>query len=494
MTTETRPSAALPAIDVPRFALLPVAIIAGVVGLVHLALSFPDGRWFDEELMLAIGRHHLDWGSADQPPLVPLLAALADAVAPDQQWVMRLPAVLATAAAVVVAALIARELGGDARAQTLTALAQATTFWGNLAGHWLAPYTLETVQWLVIGWLVVRWTRVRDDRLLLVLGVVVGIAAETKFQVMGLAVVLLVAVALCGPRELLRRPLLWAGAAVAAAIAAPTLVWQAAHGWPQFAMSSIVAAEAQYLYGGRVGVAVGLVVMAGPMGAFLAVYGTGRLLRDARWRFLGVTAVVLVLAFAAAPGRPYYLDGLYGLLAAAGALGLQRRREAGRTRWRRAAWPATALSAALAVFALVASVQLANPATPERIAIGTAAAYDALPGPLRDRTAIVGGSYIYAAYVDAYSGRLGLPQAYSVNRSYGYFTPPPEDLDAALYVGSDPAELRGSFAAARPVARIGGEGATGLAGEDVGTPVWLLTGRQEPWSRIWLRDRHLDVS
>ena len=34
--------------------------------------------------MLAIGRNHLDWGSADQPPVNPLLAALMDTIAPGR--------------------------------------------------------------------------------------------------------------------------------------------------------------------------------------------------------------------------------------------------------------------------------------------------------------------------------------------------------------------------------------------------------------------------
>jgi hypothetical protein len=70
---------------------------------------------------------------------------------------------------------------------------------------------------------------VRDDRLLLVLGLVIA-TAMAKFQVMLLCLVLLVAGAICGPRDLLRRPLLWAGAALAALIAAPTLIWQHLHG------------------------------------------------------------------------------------------------------------------------------------------------------------------------------------------------------------------------------------------------------------------------
>ena len=108
---------------------------------------------------------------------------------------------------------------------------------------------------MLLVWLLIRWQRVRDDRLLLALGVVIGIAAMTKFQVMLLCLVLLVAVAIWGPRELLRRPLFWAGAALAALNAAPTLIWQHLHGWPQFRMTPVVAGEAEALYGGRPGIA-----------------------------------------------------------------------------------------------------------------------------------------------------------------------------------------------------------------------------------------------
>ncbi len=236
--------------------------IAGVVALLHCAASAFGGYWFDEVYMLAIGRYHLEWGSADQPPMAPALAALMDAIAPGSLVALRLPAVLATAGAVVVAGLIARELGCDRRAQGLTAAAQATALWTTLAGHWLTPYTLEPVQWLLLIWLLVRWVRLRDDRLLLVLGVVAGVAALTKFQVLLLCLVLVVAVAAVGPRALLRRPLLWVGAGIGAALAAPTLVWQYMHDWPQLRMAPVVAGEAEALYGGRSGIAVQLIVFA----------------------------------------------------------------------------------------------------------------------------------------------------------------------------------------------------------------------------------------
>ena len=462
-----------------------VSAVAAVVAVAQLVAAARGGYWFDEVYMLAIGRHHLDWGSADQPPVVPLLAALTDRVAPGSIVALRVPAIVATAAAVVVAALIARELGGDRRAQVLTAGAQATALWAAFAGHWLTPYTVEPVQWLVLVWLLVRWIRVRDDRLLLALGVVVGVAAETKFQVLLLCAVLTVAVLAFGPRELLGRPMLWLGAGVAVLITLPTLLWQAAHDWPQLQMGPVVAGEADALYGGRAGIALVLLLVPGVVGVPLTFYGLWRLLRVPglrSYRFLAVTFVVLYVFFVATAGRPYYLAGLDGFLAAAGAVGLQHRREAGRARLQWVAWPAYGLAIAAAVAALVVSTSVTPPGAGEDIARGTAAAYAALPPEQQARTVVMGQSYIIAAYLDGYSSAYGLPQAYSSNRSYGYFPPPPDSADAVLYVGSTPDEVAPYFADVREVADAGAAGR-----------VWLGTGRREAWASIWPRIRHLTV-
>ncbi|RDI63930.1 glycosyltransferase family 39 protein [Nocardia pseudobrasiliensis] len=475
---ESRPSA--PA--VPALAARPVIAIAAVVALAHLACGFGRGYWFDEAYMLAIGRHHLDWGSADQPPIAPALAAALDWLAPDSPVVIRIPAILATAAAVLVAALIAREFGGDRRAQIITALAQATALWATLTGHWLTPYTLEPVQWLLLLWLLVRWVRVRDDRLLLALGLVVGIAAETKFQVLLLCVMLGVSALVFGPRELARRPMLWAGAGLALLIALPTLVWQARHDWPQLRMGPVVASEAAALYGGRPGVAVALIIMAGVAGTVLALYGLWQLLRARElraYRFVGVTAVALYVFFVATDGRPYYLGGLYGILFAAGAIGFQRRRLAGgRLRW--AVWPAGVLSVAAAAGMLVVSVSADDPGPGEKIAGRTMTAYRQLSPRERDSTVVVGESYIVAAYLDVYGHDL--PPVYSTNRSYGYFPPPPDSARDALYVGKAPDELRDRFASCRK-----------LFDDDEEQQQWLCTDRRDSWKVLWPRLRHLDM-
>ncbi|GAA0539416.1 glycosyl transferase family 39 [Saccharopolyspora subtropica] len=469
--------------DIAPLAKWPVFTVAGLVAAAHVAVAPLGGFWIDEAYMLAAGKFHPDWGYVDQPPLVPLLAAAMDRLAPGSLVVLRLPAALATAAIVVLTALLAREFGGDRRAQVIAAGAGATGLWMAFVGHWVAPYTFEPALWLVLTWLLVRWVRFRalgraDDRLLLLFGVGVGVTMQVKFQVAILCVALLISVLLVGPRDILRRPMLWGGAGIALVIAAPTLIWQALHGWPQLKMGAVVASESPMLSGGRSGTALSLVIYAGVAGSALLLIGLWRLLRSPElrtYRFFAVTTVLLYGFFVATAARPYYLIGLYGVATAAGVLGLQRRRETRRTRLRWTAWPVFALSTAAAGYMLWASTMTTSMfgvPTANSMASDTSVAYLSLPPEQRARTAVVGDSYIVASMLE-----VGLPQppygeVYSPHRGYGYFGPPPEQADTVLFVGTDPSALRERFADVRQV----GFGQV---------PVFLCTGRQGSWAEIW---------
>ncbi len=79
-------------------------------------------------------------------------------------------------------------------------------------------------------------------RVWLAVGLAAGIGLENKtllaFYLAALAVALLAA----GPRAALRSPWLWVGVAVALALWAPNLWWQATHGWPIGELPTAIAA------------------------------------------------------------------------------------------------------------------------------------------------------------------------------------------------------------------------------------------------------------
>ncbi len=487
-------------VRVAKLARVPVLAMAGAVGLLLLVTSGRYGYFGDELYFLAAGRH-LAWGYADQPPALPLLAHLVDALAPGSLVVFRLPATLATAAGVVVAALIARELGGGRHAQVLTAGTFAIS--GQLlgTGHYLATSTFDPLLWTVLCWLLVRWVRTRADGLLVWAGVVTAVAVNVKFLVLAFWLVAGICVLVFGPRGLLRRPLLWAGALIAAAGAAPTVVWQAAHGWPQLEMNAAISAEVEQVYGGRLMFLPGMLAGAGiVVGAVLLLYGVWRLLRSPElraYRFLGAATAGLTAVFLATGGRSYYVAGMFAVCWAAAAVSLEAGAAARWWRWV-ATWPVYAVSALIAVpFALpvvpvswLGRAPAPGFATAEigwpDVAASVARAYRQVPDPAR--TAIVTGFYWHAAALDRFGRPLGLPEPYSGSRGYWDLGTPPEGSRDVLFVGDDPAVLAGHFAAITPAGRIDDGPGFGQ-----GTALWLATGRAGPWSAVWPRMRDLGV-
>jgi hypothetical protein len=487
-----------PVRELPGFRRGPVLAVAAAVGVVLTAVSGRYGYFGDELYFVAAG-HHLDWGYADQPPLLPLIALLMDTVAPGSVAALRIPATLAIVTAVVLAALLAREFGGGGRAQLLAAGAVAVSPGFLATGHLLATSTIDPVVWIAVTYLLVRWVRTRSDRLLLAAGLVTAVGLQAKFLIVAFWGVALVAVAVCGPRELLRRRALWAGAAIAALTTVPTLVWQARNGWPQLEMGRIVAAESVYA-GGMLGfLPLGFFAFGLLIGSVLGVVGLVRLLRTPELRFLGVTALGVSLLFMVAGGRPYYIAGVLPLLWAAGAARVERVRPAAWWRWV-PTWPVYALTAAAVLWGNVLPIQPVSFHADQPLQIGNfqrdeigwpavvadvQAAHRALPPDVAPDAVVVTGDYWTYSAIQKFAPEL---RSFSFSRGAAWFGVPPEDSDAVVFVG-DPSAIASGFG---QVERIGAlDNDERVANLVQGTPIHLLTERRLAWAQLWESARHL---
>lgn len=490
----------LPA-EPPPVARAPLALLAGAVLAVMLIGSRNYGYFFDEAYFVVAGRDHLAAGYFDQPPLIPLLAGALDHLAHGNLVILRLPAALAVTAITLLAGLTARELGGRAWAQVFAGAAVAMSLVSGV-GHWLATYSLDPLWWTLIGYLLVRWTRTRRDRLLLLAGVVTALSLLTKFLVPALWIAVAMGALACGPRRLLTRPALWAGAGIAVIAILPTLWWQSGHDWAYTRMGAVVRAE----WPGGPGFAlVGLFGAGLLIGLPLLLVGLIALLRSPRYRFLGVALVLVVAAIVLTHGRAYYLASVYALPMAAGAAAVERwaaRRVAGRT-VRRGLVRAVA---GLVLIASAASWVMASPVWSPAVAeqLGTppfrapattivegdtmlknlsdtvVGAYRSLPPQDLQGLAIVAESYPFAAAVDFFGRDEGLPRAYSGHRAYYYFGRPADDTRSVLWIGEPSAVLDGAFAHRRAVPAPG----------DTGDPIaQLYTGRTVAWPQLWERLR-----
>ena len=479
--------------DVAR---LELACLAGGVVLLLASVAGRYGYHRDELYFLRAGREPA-FGYVDQPPLSPLLAHAADLLSGGSLVGIRLPSAFAAGLTVLCTGLIARELGGGRSAQMLAAGCMAVSSILLGTGHLLSTTTFDLLAWTVLSWLIVRGLR-DGGRVWLAAGAVTGVALQNKLLPLFLLGALILGVLAVGPRTILRSRWTWLGCLVAVTLWTPNLVWQAANGFPQLALSRAIAAGSSGSSEPWYAFLPYQVLLIGPLLTPLWAVGWWHLARDPAlrtWRAFALAYPVLAIVFMATGGKPYYLAGLYPVLLAAGAEPVVRWATA-RARRARTALLAAALLVSLAVSALVVLPvvpvgKLARTPVPAvyydagetvgwpELATAVAAARDRIPA--EQPVAVVTANYGEAGAVDRFLPRLG--PAHSGHNAYGTWGPPPEDVESLIIVGWPEQRVRESFGRVELAARV--DNGVGLDNDEQNAPVWIARDRRAPWSVLW---------
>jgi hypothetical protein len=490
-----------------------------------MAVSARYGYVRDELYFLSAGQH-LAFGYVDQPPLTPLLARLGAALGGNTLAGFRVLPALALGALVVMTALMSGRLGAGRTGQVLAALAAATC--GEYLGamHELTTTTPDFVFWAATLLLVMKLLASQDPRWWVAIGGCAGLASEAKWNIVFLLAALAAGFLVTDARRLLRSRYLLTGALIAAALAAPDLIWQAAHGWPGLEVFRALQTEAGH---NRLVYWPAQIFYTGVVLTPLWAAGAAWSLRSAAARPFRPVAIACVSVIAlqfVLGGKAYYSGAAYTFLLAAGCLPLERRlgrrrasradrparggRRAGPAFWlpafripafsTPAFWAAaamvagSALGAPVALPVLPARVLHAVPlqkinydlgeeiSWPSLVALA-AREYRALPAAQRARTTILTGNYGEAGAIDRYGPGDGLPEAYSGANNFWLWGPPPAGDSAAIAVNFDPALLRREFAHVRRVATF--RNGLGVADDEQGVPVFLATGLRSSWARAW---------
>ena len=470
-------------------------IAAGAVFVLLVVFSGRYGYHRDELYFVAAG-HHLAWGYPDQPPFVPALARLMTAIAPHSLPVLRLPSAFAIAGVVLLTARLARELGAGRGARTLAAAAMATCPVVFGAGHLLSTTTFGLLAWAAALFLVVRVLRTRQDRLLVPLGVVVGIGLLDNDLVAFLMAGLVVGVLIAGPRDLFRSPWLWLGSVIAVAMWTPYLVWQARNGWPQLDVARSIASGGSGTSEPRWALLPFQLIMGNLWLTPIWVVGLVHLLRrpELRWaRAGGWCWIALVVAFTVLGGKPYYLSGMLPVLFAAGA-------QPSLDWARRKSWRMRSLVVGGTISALI-PLPVTLPLVPVSALHNTPVVdmnYDAgetvgWPVYVREITNLVrraesagtNGVVILASnYGEAGAiERYGHVTAYSGDMGFWWWGPPPDEQTSVVAVGYDGDYLRRFFQRCVLGARL--DNHQDVDDDEQGQPVYACGGQLEPWPTVW---------
>jgi hypothetical protein len=438
-----------------------------ITAALHLATAGRYDMMRNELYFLACGRHPA-FGYADQPPLVPLIAAATQLFSPSV-WLLRLPAVIAAVALIPLCVAFTRLIGGNRTATVIAAIAAATA--PGLAGvtTLLTTATFEPIAWTACAYLITRAVLREDRRALLWAGLVAGLSMQAKYGIVMWLVPLTLGVLATPARRLLGWRATWAAVLIAAMIAAPSLIWQAANGWPFLA---IIAHHTRGVITGgpvrfEIGQMLALNLVLAPLwlAGIVAPFMSGRLkpVRFLSIAFVGATAINL-----ATGGKDYYLFAAYPSMLVVGAVVCARL-----WHWVVGVW----MAAALANFALVAPIIFPlldpprlfrllehshlRPAPDETAAIGApltqvfsdelgwralaqhvAGVYRSLPPAERGRTAIFANNYGEAAAIDIHGPSLGLPPAISGDNQYFLWGPRGYDGSTVIVINGVPEHWR----------------------------------------------------
>ena len=484
----------------PRLA---VILVAAAAFAAEMAVSTRYGYHRDELYFLEAGRHPA-FGYVDQPPLTPLAARLGALLFANSLAGLRVLAALGLSALVLITAGMSRILGAGRAGQVLAAVCAASCAEFLGAMHLITTTTLDFVAWGVLLYLVLRLLDSAQPRWWLAIGLCTGVAAEAKWTIWFLAASVVAGFAVTPQRRLLRSRYLLLGALIAVALAAPDLIWQAAHGWPNldvFRSLHTAAGHNRATYWQAQVLFTGLALA--PIWVTGLVWGLRRgQARRFRPAVIGA-AIAIALQFLLG-GKAYYSGGAYTVLLAAGSVPAGRWLFPGTGRhWGR--WGLVAAGAAVTLAGVPIAIPVLPAATLHTVPLQNinydlaetiawprevrliAREYDALPAAQRARTALLAGNYGEAGAIDRFGPALGLPQAHSGANNFWLWGPPPAADHSALVISLDPSFLHREFRHVRQIATF--YNGLGVADDEQGSPVYLATGLREPWARAWLAFR-----
>jgi hypothetical protein len=483
----------------PRLAIALIAL--GAIAL-ELAVSARYGYVRDELYFLAAGQH-LAFGYVDQPPLTPLLARVGAVLGGDTVTGLRVLPALSLAALIMLTAAISRRLGAGRTGQVLAALAAATCGEYIGAAHELTTTPPDFLAWAVMLYLVTRLLASRDPRWWVAIGGCVGVASEAKWNIGFLALALLAGFLVTPARSLLRSRYLVIAGVLAAMLAAPDLIWQAAHGWPGIDVFRALQDQAGH---NRATYWPAQVIFTGIVLTPVWVAGLIWALRSTEARAFRPAAIgcgLAVLLQFILGGKAYYPAGAYTFMLAAGCVPVSRWLASRRPVLGRVP-PAVAMTGAMLLSAAVI-LPVALPVLPARVlhtvqlqkinydlaeSIGwpqqvalVARVFDALPPGERHVTTILAGNYGEAGALERYGAGDGLPGAYSGANNFWLWGPPPARDTLAIAINVDPGLLRREFRHVRLVATF--RNGLGVNDDEEGAQIFLATGLRSSWARSW---------
>ncbi len=492
-----------------------VLFVALVKVVVHVVTTVGlDYSYFVDELYFLAAAEHLDWGYVDLAPLMPALTALQVSLFGNGLLATRIFVVFTGGGLVLLAGLLARELGGGRHAQALAALAALTAPVYLAATSYNSMNGYEPLLWAAAAWTLARLANGGARGHWLLFGLLAGLALLTKHTGILFGLAALVGLALTPERRWFREPAFWAAGGIAALLFLPNLIWMAAHGFPHLEVLANIAENQRDVDLGALAFLAQQVAVVGPAGALISA--TGLVWLWARpgavhFRFLAWSFLIAISLLILVDARIYYTNPVWTPLLAAGSVAIERRLRLGESRAR-----STAVLTFVAVTGAVLA-PLAFPCLPpathvrysnalgisaprlENVGLGAlphlhadrfgwretaeavAAVFESLTPQEQVVAAIFAGDYGRAGAIDRFGPELGLKKAISGHLAYFHWGPRGHTGEVVIVVGGQPEGLEAAY---EEVALRGYVYHPWALPRSV-VPIWLCRGLRGALDDLW---------
>lgn len=476
--------------------------IAAAVTIVHLLTDNRYGFHRDELQFLSDARH-LDWGFVAFPPLTPFLERILLSIFGVSMVGLRLFTVLAQAVAIVVAGLMAKELGGARLAQITSALAVAFSPVSLFEGTEFQYTSFDFLWWLLIAYFTIRLLNTTDPRWWLAIGATIGIALETKYSIAFYVAGILAGLVLTPTRRWVKSGWFWGGVALAFLIFLPNLLWLIRHDFISYRFLQHI--HARDVGEGRAkGFLTGqFLLCANVAAAPIWLAGLIGYLRDRRYRMLAWMYLVPLALFFIGKGRDYYMAGAYPMLLAMGVV-LGERWLAGLPRLGRRTIEAIYFAAFACVSAYICAfiLPLASGGPLRDFALNrnwdmreefgwnelvrtVAQIRDSLPPDEQAHLGITTGNYGEYGAIDLLGRAYGLPEPIGTTNSEwlrGYPSPPPTTIIA---IGLSPDQANRIFTGCRLAGHNGNSEGVRNEESQYHPDIFVCGPPREPWAQVW---------
>lgn len=479
-----------------------LVILATCTVILHVLTGSKYGFHRDELATLEDARH-LTWGYVAYPPITPFFGYLSLKLFGATLVGFRFFAALAQAIAVVLAGLMALELGGGRKAQIAAALA-AVPF--CLGGGALMQYVaFDCLFWVLTAYFVVRLCKSGDPRWWIAIGSAIGLGMLAKYTIIFLVAGLVAGVLLTDARRYLKSKWLWYGVGASLLIFSPHLIWQAQHHFVSLDFLRYI--HERDIRIGRtkdfLPAQLELTLLGIPFwvaGVYFYLFS----INGKRFRVLGWMYVLPLVLFVIAKGRGYYLLPAYPMLyAAGGVLGerwLQSLSSGKAKAVQGLAWSALAVDIVVisALFLPITPIgsrwwhvalQVNNDFREEigwpDLAETVAHIRNSLPPAEQAHAGILAGNYGEAGAINLYGPRYRLPPAISGINSFwarGYGNPPPETV---ITIGISQRFLQRNFYSCQLAGHTWNRYSVANEESEDHPDIYVCRGLRQSWPEFW---------